>query len=151
MTFRSTCLKQHVSWERQDQRKSCSVQFGIKAGLRVDSAPQSNRGCRSPDPLHQISCSVFILVARSWTVKVTTGTQRGAEAKDLYECKWNYRDAEPGTSERPLKVSTGASVLLLSHPKSAFHVSGNRPMVSHPADPRDLCLSLPRSHGALAA
>ncbi|XDC84331.1 hypothetical protein R6Z07F_015504 [Ovis aries] len=43
------------------------------------------------------------------------------------ECAVNW-DAEPGTSERPLKVSTGASVLLLSHPKSAFHVSGNRPM-----------------------
>ena len=25
----------------------------------------------SPDPLHQISCSVFILVARSWTIRAT--------------------------------------------------------------------------------
>ena len=49
----------------------------------MDSAPQSNRGCRSPDPLHQIWCSVFILEARSWTVKATVGTQRGAGAEDL--------------------------------------------------------------------
>ena len=52
-----------------DQRKPCSLQSGIKAGLRVDSAPQSSRGCRSPDPLHQISCSVFILVAHSQTFR----------------------------------------------------------------------------------
>ena len=44
-----------------DQRKFCSLQSEIKSGLRVDSAPQSNRGCRFPDPLHQILCSVFIL------------------------------------------------------------------------------------------
>ena len=37
----------------------------------MDSAPQSHRGCRSPDPLHQISCSVFILVALSWTIRAT--------------------------------------------------------------------------------
>ena len=37
----------------------------------MDSAPQSSRGCRSPDPLHQTSCSVFILVTRSWTIKAT--------------------------------------------------------------------------------
>ena len=75
----------------------------------MDSAPQSNRGCRSPDPLQQILCSVFILVARSCTVKATICTQRGAGAKDLYECKWNYRDAEPGTIERPLEISIGKS------------------------------------------
>ena len=45
---------------------------------------------------------------------------------------------------------TGALVLPLSHPKSAFRVSGNRPVVSHPAAPWDLYLSLPRSRGALA-
>jgi len=52
-----------------DQRKFCSLQSGIKAGLRLDSAPQSNRGCR--DPLYQISCSVSILVARSRTFRAT--------------------------------------------------------------------------------
>ena len=35
----------------------------------MDSAPQSNRGCRSPDPLHQILCSVFIFIACSWTFR----------------------------------------------------------------------------------
>ena len=69
MTFRSTWLTKHVSWEKQDLRKSCSLHLGIKAGLRVDSAPQSNRGRRSPDPLHQISCSVFILVAHSQVIR----------------------------------------------------------------------------------
>ena len=64
------------------QRKFCSLQLGIKAGLRVDSAPQSSRRCRSPDPLHQSSWSVFILIARSRTIRATTGTQCGAEAKD---------------------------------------------------------------------
>ena len=49
-----------------DQREFCSLQSGIKAGRRVDSAPQSNRGCRPPDPLHQILCSVFILVTHSF-------------------------------------------------------------------------------------
>ena len=39
----------------------------------MDSAPQSNRGCRSLDPLHQIARSVFILVARSQTTRVTMG------------------------------------------------------------------------------
>ena len=56
---------------KKDQRKFCSLQLEIKAGLRVDSAPQSNRGCRSPDPLHQISCSVFILDACSWAFRAT--------------------------------------------------------------------------------
>ena len=42
-------------------------------------------------------------------------------------------------------------MLPLSHPKSAFHISGNRQMVSHLVAPRNLCLSLPGSHGALAA
>ena len=54
-----------------DQGKFCSLQSGVTAGLRVDSAPQSNRGCRPPDPLHQISCSALILVARSWTLRAT--------------------------------------------------------------------------------
>ena len=54
-----------------DQRKFCSLQSGIKAGLRVDSAPQSNSSCRSPDTLHQISYSVFILVACSRTIRAT--------------------------------------------------------------------------------
>ena len=48
-----------------DQRKFCSQQSGIKSGLIVDSAPQSNTGCRFPDPLHQILCCVFILLACS--------------------------------------------------------------------------------------
>ena len=52
-----------------DQRKFCSLQSGIKAGLRVDSAPQSNRGCRNP--LHEILCSVSIPVARSQTFTAT--------------------------------------------------------------------------------
>ena len=56
---------------KKDQRKFCSLQSGIKAGLRVASAPQSNRGCRSPDPLHQISRSVFILVTHFWTFRAT--------------------------------------------------------------------------------
>ena len=56
---------------KKDQRKFCSLQLEIKAGLRVDSAPQSNRGCRSPDPLYQISCSVFILDACSWAFRAT--------------------------------------------------------------------------------
>ena len=56
---------------KKGQRKFCSLQLEIKAGLRVDSAPQSNRGCRSPDPLHQISCSVFILDACSWPFRAT--------------------------------------------------------------------------------
>ena len=51
---------------KTDQRKFCSLQLGIKAGLRVDSAPQSNRGCRSPDPLQQVSCFVFILIVPSF-------------------------------------------------------------------------------------
>ena len=38
---------------------------------------------------------------------------------------------------------TGAWVLPLSHPKSAFHLSGNRQTVSHLVAPRNLCLSLP--------
>ena len=54
-----------------DQGKFCSLQSGVTAGLRVDSAPQSNRGCRPPDPLHQISCSALILIARSWTLRAT--------------------------------------------------------------------------------
>ena len=41
-------------------------------------------------------------------------------------------------------------MLPLSHPKSTFHISGNRQKVSHLVAPRNLCLSLPRSHGALA-
>ena len=57
---------------KMNQRKFCSLPLGIKAGLRVDSEPQSNRECRSPDPLHQISCSVFILIAHSWTFRATT-------------------------------------------------------------------------------
>ena len=56
---------------KMNQRKFCSLQLEIKAGLTVDSAPQSNRGCRSPDPLHQISCSVFILITRSKTNRET--------------------------------------------------------------------------------
>ena len=35
-------------------KKSCSLHLATKAGLRVDSASQYNRGCRSPDPLLQI-------------------------------------------------------------------------------------------------
>ena len=58
---------------KKDQRKFCSLPLEIKAGLRVDSAPQSNRGCRSPDPLHQILCSVFILVAHSQAIRATVG------------------------------------------------------------------------------
>ena len=42
-------------------------------------------------------------------------------------------------------------MLPLSHPKSAFHVSGNLQTVSHPGAPGNLCLSLSRSHAALAA
>ena len=42
-------------------------------------------------------------------------------------------------------------MLPLSHPKSSFHVSGNHQTVSHPVAPGNLCRSLPRSHGALAA
>ena len=42
-------------------------------------------------------------------------------------------------------------MLPLSHPKSAFHVSGNLQTVSHPGAPMNLCLSLSRSHAALAA
>ena len=64
------------------QRKCCSLQLGIKAGLRVGSAPQSSRGCRSPDPSHQISWSVFILIAHSWTIRAAIGAQHEAEAKD---------------------------------------------------------------------
>ena len=56
---------------KTDQKKFSSLQSGIKAGLRVDSAPQSNKGCWSPDPLHQISCFIFILVAHSWTFRAT--------------------------------------------------------------------------------
>ena len=57
-------------------KKSCSLQPGVKAGLKVDSAPQSFKGCRSPDPLHQISCSVFILVACSWMIRATVTCYR---------------------------------------------------------------------------
>ena len=57
--------------EKIDQRQFFSLQLEVKAGLRMDSTPQSNRGCRSPDPLHQISCSVFILVAGSRTFRAT--------------------------------------------------------------------------------
>ena len=42
-------------------------------------------------------------------------------------------------------------MLPLSHLKSSFHVSGNHQTVSHPVAPGNLCRSLPRSHGALAA
>ena len=42
-------------------------------------------------------------------------------------------------------------MLPLSHPKSAFLVAGNHQTVSHLVAPRNLCLSLPRSDGALAA
>ena len=41
-------------------------------------------------------------------------------------------------------------MLPLSHPKSAFHVSGNCQTVSHPVAPRNLCFLCP-SHCALAA
>ena len=34
---------------KKDQRKFCSLQLEIKAGLRVDSEPQSNRDCGYPD------------------------------------------------------------------------------------------------------
>ena len=37
----------------------------------MDSAPQSSRDCRSPDPLHHISCSVFILLVCSWPIRAT--------------------------------------------------------------------------------
>ena len=57
--------------EKIDQRQFFSLQLEVKAGLRMDSTPQSNRGCRSLDPLHQISCSVFILVAGSRTFRAT--------------------------------------------------------------------------------
>ena len=57
---------------KKDQRKFCSLQLEIKAGLREDSAPQSNRDCGYPDPLHQILSSVFILVAHSRTFKATS-------------------------------------------------------------------------------
>ena len=70
---------------KTDQRKFCSLQLGIKAGLRVDSAPQSNRGCRSPNPLHEISCSVFILVARSRTIRATLW-QVSAVARGIFSC-----------------------------------------------------------------
>ena len=52
---------------KTDQKEFCSLQSGIKAGRRVDSAHQSNRGCRSPDPLHQIS----YLVTHSGTCGAT--------------------------------------------------------------------------------
>ena len=35
------------------------------------SAPQSHRGCRFPDPLHQILCSFFFLLSRSRTIRAT--------------------------------------------------------------------------------
>ena len=70
---------------KTDQRKFCSLQLGIKAGLRVDSAPQSNRGCRSPNPLHEISCSVFILVARSRTIRATLW-QVSVVARGIFSC-----------------------------------------------------------------
>ena len=57
--------------QRLGQRQFCSLQLEIKAGLRMDSTPQSNRGCISLDPLHQILCSVFILVAGSRTFRAT--------------------------------------------------------------------------------
>ena len=46
-----------------DQGKFCSLQSGATAGLTVDSAPRSSRGCRPPGPLHQVSSSVFLLLA----------------------------------------------------------------------------------------
>ena len=70
----------------------------------MNSAPQSNRGYRSPDPLHQILCLFFILIAHSQAIRATTGAQPGAGGKDSYERKWNYSDAEPGTVKRPLKI-----------------------------------------------
>ena len=42
-------------------------------------------------------------------------------------------------------------MLPLSHPKSAFHISGNHQMVSHLVAPGSLCLFLPVSPGGLAA
>ena len=51
----------------------------------MDSAPQSNRGCRSPDPLHEISCSVFILVARSRTIRATLW-QVSVVAHGIFSC-----------------------------------------------------------------
>ena len=66
---RRSGLCQHSVLGKIRSKKSCSLQLGIQAGLRVDSAPQSNRGCRSPDPLHQILCSVFIFIACSWTFR----------------------------------------------------------------------------------
>ena len=64
-------LCQYSVLEKKDQRRFCSLQSGIKAGLRVATASQSNSGCRSPDPLHQISCFVFIFIAHSWTFRAT--------------------------------------------------------------------------------
>lgn len=56
-------------------KESCGLQLGIKAGPRVDSVPQSNRGCRPPGPLHQISCYVFFLVTRFHTIRTTADPQ----------------------------------------------------------------------------
>ena len=72
---RRSGLCQHSVLGKIRSKKSCSLQLGIQAGLRVDSAPQSNRGCRSPDPLHQILCSVFILVTRFRTIRTTLDLQ----------------------------------------------------------------------------
>ena len=76
-----------------DQRKFCSLQSEIKAGLRVDSAPQPNRGCTRFCVLFP-----FLLLApgplgQQWAPNV--GLER----------KWKYSDSK----ERPLKILAGKS------------------------------------------
>ena len=65
---------------KKDQRKFCSLQLEIKAGLRVDSEPQSNRDCGYPDHCPRF-CVLFSCLS------LTPGPL-GQHSSTILEAKW---------------------------------------------------------------
>ena len=65
------------------------------------------------------------------------------------EFRVHWRGGHARSAQTGLRWSPGPMNSFFT--KSAFHISGNCQMVSYPVAPRNLCLSLPGSHGSLAA